>query len=554
MARVQVDYQSNPVGLQTVSAPRISAVQARNDPRGSSGFALAEALGAAQPILEDFNKKYQQDKLQEQALKIDAYKAQFLQDHQGGAVSQAQVRERFPETVPIIAARIAESIGMEQGKKATQGIIEEIMGNDALRLDSTARNAFITKKRAEMFGSVGEGNDFYLNGFTKSIDAELNQYENRWQQDTANYHQEVQAQTFKQEVVGALMNNGDLMAVDSKWKGSSSLNNIERNKLVIDAVTEQAFVADDPSLLDKIPVRFLNAESRAAIEKSKAQIQAARMTKIRDAKALADWKRDEQLRTSKIDMLNGMVNGQPPDPAQYANNPDAFEFALRIQSAELVNPVQSKATASALREEFLTSATIDSSVSPQTMRDRILSAPGINAADKVALLNEVPQLADGLIALNDPAIRRIFTDRLNPRLTALENSPNAQIQGLLNGRNLRSEVLKTYDAEIRAGFLAYYEDNKRYPTGKAKQDIIDQATERAEKQLQELTSIKNLNTNAAPAAPAPAAPATANPQAPTANQLPTVSTEAQYNALPAGARFVDPQGKIRQKPKPEEKP
>ena len=66
---------------------------------------------------------------------------------------------------------------MEQGKKATQGIIEEIMGNDALRLDSAARNAFIAKKRAEMYGSVGEGNDFYLNGFTKSIDAELNQYE-----------------------------------------------------------------------------------------------------------------------------------------------------------------------------------------------------------------------------------------------------------------------------------------------------------------------------------------------------------------------------------------
>jgi len=286
-----------------------------------------------------------------------------------------------------------------------------------------------------------------------------------------------------------------LMAVDSKWKGSSSLNNIERNKLVIEAVTDQAYGADDPSLLDKIPVRFLNSESRAAIEKSKAQIQAKRMTKITNAWALEKRTREEQLRTAKTEMLNGMVNGQPPDPAQYANNPDAFEFALRVQGAELVNPVQSKVTASALREEFLTSATIDNSVSQETMRERILSAPGINAADKVALLNEVPQLADGLIALNDPAIRRIFTDRLNPRLTALENSPNAQIQGLLNGRNLRSEVLKTYDAEIRAGFLAYYEDNKRYPTGKAKQDIIDQATERAEKQLQELTSIKNLNTN-----------------------------------------------------------
>ena len=502
MARVQVDYQSNPVGLQTVSAPRISAVQARNDPRGSSGFALAEALGAAQPILEDFNKKYQQDKLQEQALKIDAYKAQFLQDHQGGAVSQAQVRERFPETVPIIAARIAEAIGMDEGKKATQGVIEEIMGNDALRLDSAARNAFIAQKRAELFGGVKEGNDFYLNGFTKSIEAELNQYENRWQQDTANYHQEVQAQTFKQEVATALSNGGDLLAIDAKWKGSSSLNNIERNKLVIEAAKDQAQAADDPSILDKIPVRFLNAETRADIVKTKAQIQAARMARIRDAKALTEWERDEQLRQSKLGMLKGITEGNPPNPADYANNPDAFDYALKIRSAEMVDPAQSRAEATRLREEFLTSATVDTKANEMQMREKILAAPGLNASDRVALLNEVSQLADGVNLMNDGAIRLVLTNRLNARLEELTRSPNAGIQALLSGRNLRAEVLKTFEFDIRAKFIAYYEDNGRFPKGAAKQEIIDKATDRAETQLEKLTSIQSLNTNAAPEAPA----------------------------------------------------
>ena len=391
---------------------------------------------------------------------------------------------------------------MDEGKKATQGVIEEIMGNDALRLDSAARTAFIAQKRAELFGGVKEGNDFYLNGFTKSIEAELNQYENRWQQETANYHQEVQAQTFKQEVATALSNGGDLLAIDAKWKGSSSLNNIERNKLVIEAAKDQAQAADDPSILDKIPVRFLNAETRADIVKTKAQIQAARMARIRDAKALTEWQREEDLRQSKLGMLKGITEGNPPNPADYANNPDAFDYALKIRSAEMVDPAQSRAEATRLREEFLTSATVDTKANEMQMREKILAAPGLNASDRVALLNEVSQLADGVNLMNDGAIRLVLTNRLNARLEELTRSPNAGIQALLSGRNLRAEVLKTFEFDIRAKFIAYYEDNGRFPKGAAKQEIIDKATDRAETQLEKLTSIQSLNTNAAPEAPA----------------------------------------------------
>jgi hypothetical protein len=38
-------------------APKVSAVQARNDPRGSKGFALAEALGAAGPQINEISKR-----------------------------------------------------------------------------------------------------------------------------------------------------------------------------------------------------------------------------------------------------------------------------------------------------------------------------------------------------------------------------------------------------------------------------------------------------------------------------------------------------------------
>jgi hypothetical protein len=89
-------YDPGVEALQTTAAPNIQTVLASGDPRSSSAFRLAEALGKVQPALEQFQQEQEHRKTQEQMLKVDAYREQFVKDMQpDGAVTQAQVRERF---------------------------------------------------------------------------------------------------------------------------------------------------------------------------------------------------------------------------------------------------------------------------------------------------------------------------------------------------------------------------------------------------------------------------------------------------------------------------
>jgi hypothetical protein len=538
MARQQVQYDGRAEALQTVAAPRVSAVQARNDPRGSKGFALAEALGALGPELDRFQKGWEQRKTQEQALKIDAYKEQFLKDWEGGAVSDAQVRQRFPETVPIIAARIAESIGADYGKKSIQSIIDEVNTNDEIRLDSAKRNAFVQQRKQELIAQVGEGNDFYLNGLSKSIDSELNQFENTWQRETAAYHQDVQLDAFKEEVATVLRAGGDVLAVDSKWKGTSSLNNLERNKAVIDAATALAFAADDPSVLDRIPQRFLNNASKLEVAKTQAQVQAARMAKVRDAQTLQNIQRDEQLRQSKIGMIANIAAGRPIDPLQFKDNPDAFNFALSIQNVGTLPTFQSVANAQAIRTAILNGSTVIDGLDQRTMTDAVIANPNINPAEKEKLIAEIPTLIDGRIAMDDPMVKNALDLRINAQLKALENSAPNLIAQIQQGRNLRSEVMKAFDAGVRQEFKAFYDEKQQWPTGFAKQQIIDRQADKAEALLQTLLRPDNIRQITGNTQPQPQ-------QQP---QLPRVTNDAEFNALPKGAEFIDPNGVRRRKP------
>lgn len=501
MARSEVQYDGQGERLSTAMAPTVSAPTARFDPRGNKVTALAEAFGAAGPDLERLAKDREQKAIQEQALKIDAYKEQFLQDHSGGAVSAAQVKQRFPETVPIIAARVAESIGQDYGKKAMQGVIEEVMNNDALRLDTNARAAYIAQKKKEIITQIGSGNEFYLNGVSKSIDSELNQYENLWQRQTADYHQKVQAQTFAGEVEKALATGGgSLENLDSVWKQSSSLNNLERNEIVIKTATQMAFANNDPSLLDKIPSRFLNADTKKDVLQTKINIEAYRIQQFRNAEYMSDMAIKQKVLEAKQKMIAQRAAGKQVNPAEHIDNPEAFKFALDMQNTGTLPQYESIANAQKVRTDILNRATLYSGNDQNSISNVVLNMPGINPAEKEKLLAEVPTLIEGRIAMEDPAVKSVLGLRIDARLKALESSTSGTI-ATLQGRNLRSEVMATFDAGIRQSFRTFYETKKQWPTGNEKQAIIDRETEKAEKLLEELTRAGAVRGNPTGAPP-----------------------------------------------------
>ena len=551
MPRVQVGYNPGAEALQTTASPNIQAVKAQYDPRSSSAFQLAEALGKAQPVLDKFNDTYERDralKQQEQLLKLDNYKNQIVTDNQG-PVSEAQVGTRFPDTVPVVRMRIAEGAGAEQGKKLIQPIIDEIMADANLQNDNDARKAFIAKKRGEIISGIPAGNEFWASGAIGAIDKELGQYENQWQRQAANYGKEVQSKDFAGKVADALGQaepGKAIEALDATWKASSSLNNIERNKLVVETVTQQAYATDNATLLDKIPTRFLNAETSAKLQQSRLQIQQIRIGKVRDAKFLEDNQRIEATRGAKVDMIGVIAKGGQVDPGKYRGDPEAFNYAMTLKDSGRLPDVQSVSNATRVRTAILNGSTVGSMNQNQVI-DQIMSNPAINPKEKQALIADVPKLMEGMLILKDEGVQVAMSTRIDARLKVLEGSTNAKIQSLITGGNLRAQAMQVFEQGLQSSFTAYFEDNKQWPTGKAKQDIIRGETEKAERLIEELTRIGTQATPAAAPVPggARAGGPTPAPVRPSANKpVPTAADIAYAKANPASKQqFINTFGR-----------
>lgn len=530
MPRVQVGYDPRAEALQTVASPNIQTEQARFDPNASKAFQLAAALGKAQPVIDKFMSEYEHKKQQEEVLKIPAFIAKAQRELGDGTVKAAQNNEIAPSSSSVVNARVNDGLGAEWGRKNVQPLIDSIMQNADLQTNAEARAAAIKEGRAKLLDQLPKNNDFFVSGAITAIDREIGQRENQWQNQTAQYHKEVQVKDFSGKVVDA-MRTGDpakaLEALDATWKNSSSLNNLERNKVVVDTVTQQAFAADDPSLLDKIPTRFRNAETDAQIKKTKILIQEKRMQTVRDAKFLTDFEREEQTRKDTMEMINAAADGKPIDPSKYRDRPDSYQKALTIKDADRMPAAQSAANYQKVRTGILNGATTVG-LDQNKVVDDILANRNINNADKRKLIEEVPRLIEGTIAMNDDMVKSVYSTRVGASLDALEKSPNARISNIVTGTNLRGNAVKMFDQGIRMGFNAYYEENGKWPTGKAKQDIVDAQVDKTEAFIANQVKLGGTQAGAPGEAPAPAAKPTAAKPTPTQADIDFVKKNPQY--------------------------
>lgn len=526
---------------RTVSAsPTFQTVQAKNDPNASAN-ALAAALGSEsfQRNATNFQQVYEQKKTQEQAIKIDSYTAQFMQDNAAGAVDKAQLKERFPEMVPIIAARVAEAIGKKQGALEVASAIEHINGNDSLRLDTAQRAAYVKKTREDLFSRIPAGNDFYAAGVVSAMDRAFGEQELKWQGQTATYHQEVQKTALSGEAVAAF-NSTDptaaMAAIDTAYGKSSSLNNVERNKVYVDAVIKAAAVSDDPTILDRIPQAYLNIDSKAAIAGARIQVTNQQWAKFTRDKEFAAYQRDESDRNGKLNILKQLSNNEEINPSQYLASPVLHAFAVDAMSTPRVPEATSKAGVQAFRLSLLSEGQVKVMGSQADIIKGVLAMKGMNPKDKAALVDEVPLLMQGSVLMNDPNIRRAFTDNIGFRLDDLAKSSNARISSLLGNGNLRGRATAMFEGEIRANFEAEYATTKQWPIGVAARKIVDAAIAKTSAEIDRQTSIEGLkdqNNTASGRTPTAATPA------PVPTATPSAAKPAAPMALPPGVTRIN---------------
>jgi hypothetical protein len=140
-------------------------------------------------------------------------------------------------------------------------------------------------------------------------------------------------------------------------------------------------------------------------------------------------------------------------------------------------------------------------------------------------------------------VKSAYSTRVGASLDALEKSPNTRISSIITGTSLRGNAVKMFDQGIRAGFNSYYEENGKWPTGRAKQDIVDGVVDKAEKFIE--TQVR-IGGSSSPTSSAPAQPAAA--PKPASGGPVKITTDAEYNSLKPGTSFVGPDGVTRRKP------
>ena len=165
MPRVDPGYAPRPEGVQVTASPNIATEQARFDPRGSSAFRLAEALGAAGPEIDKIASRVQ-DSEREAAR---AYANSMTVDDLGKKIKSG---EMLPSQSPVFAATLHHIYG-----ENTMGHLER----DTLSKLQTGQLKFNTQEELDQYltearNGVLQGQNKYTiagfdNGFDKFKDA-----------------------------------------------------------------------------------------------------------------------------------------------------------------------------------------------------------------------------------------------------------------------------------------------------------------------------------------------------------------------------------------------
>lgn len=455
---------------------------------------LADALAQLSPSLARYGAQQQEALMKEQEMKLPAYIEQIKRDYGTGKITAAQVGEIFPEMVPTLRYRVAQAIGEEWGKERTNQVVEEILADENLRLNTEARQAYIERRRAELFSELGSDNEFYTAGALSAFDKALSAHELNWQRETAAYHIEMMKRQWQNEVAERFDKEGPdgLLALDAEWKVSGGLNNETRNALLVETIAQLAYERDDPSILDQIPTRFLNRESKAQIAEYKTRIENTRWSMYTRAVQMQNQAREEEIRNKKTEVLQRFYNGEPINPGEYRTLPEVEDYVNQLITRPRVNLVESEANARRLRTRILEAAStgdlshlgITSDLfNEDALITLIQEDPNLNPKDAIALINELPKLLEGISLLRDDDVRQQLSDRLRPHLDQLQASLPATLERALGGRSLYGEAMKFFQDDLRRSFLAYYEEKGTWPKGFEKRDLIEAAIRRTEEHI-----------------------------------------------------------------------
>ena len=530
---------SRPVQLRPAAAPVNRYAPPPVPSQDTRLKQLADALSSLNPVLQEWGSRRHEQKTNEQRLKIHAYLEQIKHNWKSGKITAVQVGEMFPETVPAIRMAIAEAYGERSGTDAFSKVIEAVNNNEELRFDTDKRKAFIEGERKRLFAEIGGDNDFYSSGFVSAFDKQVASWDLGWQRQTADKHMEVLGDKFNEEAFSAFMNGGAdaLLQVDATWDKTGGLHRTTRNKIVVDRFTQEAYDRGDPSILDRLPARFLNSTTKEALSKGKAQLEQKMRSDWSFGKQLEDYNRQEQTRQGMIQIYRDAASGKQIDLRQYIENPELMRVADEVRTRNY----HTTPPASAARKTQITQAIVLGStfgdlrhlginrsdftldgISKAIMADTVLTTQ-----DTAEILDNLPKLMQGSVIMNDPSVKYVYDTIIKPQLDVADKTVISRMNNALGGNtSVHVKANEMFQRSVYNQAHADFAKTGEWPQHHRLIEIAQQAGREANNWLIYYTDIANVdavkaqtakekaerNATASPATPAsaPSAPPAAN--------------------------------------------
>ena len=161
MARVQVQYDGQGEALRTTAAPKVQAVSARLDPRGSKGFALAEALGALERNLPALDKMREKMETEEKE-KAQAWAQSMTVDDLNRAIKEGKM---LPSQSPVFAATVQNIAGQNNREGLERDTISKMERGELVFNTPEDLDKFLTGKRNELLQGKSK---YEIAGFDKT--------------------------------------------------------------------------------------------------------------------------------------------------------------------------------------------------------------------------------------------------------------------------------------------------------------------------------------------------------------------------------------------------
>jgi chemotaxis response regulator CheB len=246
---------------------------------------------------------------------------------------------------------------------------------------------------------------------------------------------------------------------------SGGLNNVVRRDAISKYLIETALNSGDARYLDKMPPEWKTPEIEAQFVEARRKVETLNWeTKQREV-AMEKQKREEESRKT-------VAEGLPLDPKRYANNSEAFNYALeKARTEPMIDPVRSQTAANDLARTIEGAAMTNNfakvlgpefevkGASLSDIEKAIDNRTDIKAADRIALKQKLQTLVNvGVMAGGEEAMQH-FNRSMGDDLRLLQQSMYSKLDPM-NVPNFAGKAKQVYDLELQSRIRAYVEDPK----------------------------------------------------------------------------------------------